>query len=91
MRGTRVIELHKPLVVGALRIHVSEAVEVRRLVELRDGWLNPRECVERVGEPVLDYTKRPVLREEDTAKALKQRTLTNLYSARPIGARGDGQ
>ena len=29
------------------------------------------------------YPKRPVPRDEDAAKALKKRTLTNLYNARP--------
>ncbi len=29
------------------------------------------------------YPARPVPRDEDAAKALKKRTLTNLYNARP--------
>ena len=32
----------------------------RRLVELRDRWLNPPEWVEWVHEPVPGYPKRPV-------------------------------
>ena len=59
------------------------ALEARRLVELRDRWLNPPEWVEWVDEPVPCYPKRPVPRGEDAAKALKKRTLTNLYNARP--------
>ena len=59
------------------------ALEVRRLVEFRDRWLNPPEWVEWVDEPVPRYPKRPVPRDEDAAKALKKRTLTNLYNARP--------
>ena len=55
----------------------------RRLVELRDRWLNPPEWVEWVDEPVPGYPKRPVPRDEDATKALKKRTLTNLYNARP--------
>ena len=55
----------------------------RRLVELRDRWLNPPEWVEWVDEPVPGYPKRPIPRDEDAAKALKTRTLTNLYNARP--------
>ena len=55
----------------------------RRLVELRDRWLNPPEWVEWVDEPVTGYPKRPVPRDEAAAKALKKRTLTNLYNARP--------
>ena len=34
-------------------------------------------------EPVPGYPKCPVPRNEDAAKALKKRTLTNLYNARP--------
>ena len=55
----------------------------RRLVELRDRWLNPPEWVEWVREPVPGYPKRPVARGEAAAKELKARTLTNLYNARP--------
>ena len=50
---------------------------------LRDRWLNPPEWVEWVDEPVSGYPKRPVPRDEAAAKALKKRTLTNLYNARP--------
>ena len=59
------------------------AVEAQRLVELRDRWLNPPEWVEWVDEPVPGFPKRPVARDGDAAKALKKRTLTNLYNARP--------
>ena len=62
---------------------VAVALEAQRLVELRDRWLNPPEWVEWVDEPVSGYPKRPVPRDEDAAKALKKRTLTNLYNARP--------
>ena len=62
---------------------VAVALAARRLVELRDRWLNPSEWVEWVDEPVPGYPKRPVPRDEDAAKALKKRTLTNLYNARP--------
>ena len=54
----------------------------RRLVELRDRWLNPPEWVEWLDEPVPGYPKRPVPRDEAVAKALRKRTLTNLYNAR---------
>ena len=33
--------------------------------------------------PGSGYPKRPVPRDEDAAKALKKRTLTNLYNVRP--------
>ena len=59
------------------------AIAARRLVELRDRWLNPPEWVEWVEEPVTGYPKRPVPRDEAAAKELKKRTLTNLYNARP--------
>ena len=35
--------------------------------------------MEWVEEPVPGYPKRPVPRDEEAAKALKKRTLTNLY------------
>ena len=60
---------------------IAEAA--RRLVSLRDRWLNPPEWVEWVEEPVSGYPKRPVARNEAAEKALKKRTLTNLYNARP--------
>ena len=59
------------------------ASAARRLVELRDRWLNPPEWVEWVEEPVSGYPRRPVARDEKAAMALKKRTLTNLYNARP--------
>ena len=62
---------------------LAVAAEAQRLVELRDRWLNPPEWVEWVDEPVPGYPKRPVARDADAAKALKKRTLTNLYNARP--------
>ena len=62
---------------------MAVALEARRLVELRDRWLNPPEWVEWVDEPAPGYPKRPVPRDEAAAKALKKRTLTNLYNARP--------
>ena len=60
---------------------IAEAA--RRLVSLRDRWLNPPEWVEWVDEPVSGYPRRPVPRNEEAEKALRRRTLTNLYNARP--------
>ena len=60
---------------------VAEAA--RRLAELRERWLNPPEWVEWVDEPAPGYPRRPVPRDEAAARALKARTLTNLYNARP--------
>ena len=59
------------------------AAAAQRLVELRDRWLNPPEWVEWLDEPVPGYPTRPVPRDEAAATALKTRTLTNLYNARP--------
>ena len=55
----------------------------RRLVSLRDRWLNPPELVEWVDETVPGYPRRPVPHDEEAEKALKKRTLTNLYNTRP--------
>ena len=83
-RGEPARESGLTLYVPALYVHItSEALEARRLVDLRDRWLNPPEWVEWVDEPVKGYPKRPVPRSEDAARALKKRTLTNLYNARP--------
>ena len=60
---------------------IAEAA--RRLVDLRDRWLNPPEWVEWVDEPASGYPKRSVPRDADAASALRKRTLTNLYNARP--------
>ena len=62
-------------------IAIAEAAQ--GLVELRDRWLNPPEWVEWVDEPVPGYPRRPVPRHEAAAKALRKRTLTNLYNDRP--------
>ncbi len=62
---------------------IAIADTARRLVELRDRWLNPPEWVEWVDEPVAGYPKRPVPRDAAAEKELKKRTLTNLYNARP--------
>ena len=62
---------------------VEVAAAARRLVDLRDRWLNPPEWVEWVDEPAPGYPRRPVPRDEEATKALRKRTLTNLYNARP--------
>lgn len=62
---------------------MAAALEAQRLVELRDRWLNPPEWVEWVDQPVPGYPERPVPRDEDPAKALKKRMLTNFYNTRP--------
>ena len=60
---------------------IAEAA--RRLVGLRDRWLNPPEWVEWLEEPVPGLPKWPVARDETAENELKKRTLTNLYNARP--------
>jgi len=62
---------------------VAIADAARRLVERRNRWLHPSEWVEWVDEPVPGYPKRPVARDAAAAKALRGRTLTNLYNTRP--------
>ena len=62
---------------------VAIAAAARRLVELRDRWLNPPEWVEWNKEPVPNYPQRPVPRDETALAQLRRRTLTNLYNARP--------
>ena len=62
---------------------MAEALKPEGLDELRGRWLNPPEGVVWVDEPVPGYPKRPVPRNEDAAKALRKRTLTNLYNTRP--------
>ena len=60
---------------------IAEAA--RRLVELRDRWLNPPEWMEWVDEPVPGFPKRVVAQNPAAKKELNKRTLTNLYNERP--------
>ena len=62
---------------------IAIADAARRLVELRERWINPSEWVVWVDEPVPGYPQRPVARDDVAAKELKARTLTNLYNTRP--------
>ena len=65
--------------------HAGEiAACAKRLNELRENCLNPLEWVERVPEVVVGYPDRIVPRPE-YAKAIKERTLTNLYNKRAKG------
>jgi hypothetical protein len=54
-----------------------------RLNDLHENWLNPADLVVRVPEVVAGYPYRVLPKDEDAAKELKKRTLTNLYNARP--------
>ena len=60
---------------------IAEAA--RRLVELRERWVNPSELAEWVEEPVAGYPRRLAPRGESAVKELRKRTLTSLYNARP--------
>ena len=62
-------------------IAIAEAA--RRLVELRDRWLNPPEWVAWVDEPVPGYPKRAAPTAAAPIRELRRRTLTNLYNERP--------
>jgi type II restriction/modification system DNA methylase subunit YeeA len=59
------------------------AAAAARLNELRETWLNPPDLVRREPEVVPGYPDRILPRDEEAAKELKKRTLTNLYNARP--------
>ena len=52
------------------------------LNELREGWLNPPQWIERVPEVVRGFPDRFVAKPSHEAE-LKKRTLTNLYNDRP--------
>ncbi|WP_339859793.1 class I SAM-dependent DNA methyltransferase [Thalassospira alkalitolerans] len=60
---------------------ISEAA--KKLDELRRNWLNPSDLVQIVPEVVTGYPDRILPKDEDAAKILKKRTLTNLYNERP--------
>ncbi len=62
-------------------IAIAEAA--RRLVELRDRWLNPPEWVQWTDEPVPGYPPRPLPRDAAATRELDKRTLTALYNVRP--------
>lgn len=64
----------------AAALAIAEAAH--ELNRLRENWLNPSECVERVPEMVPDYPDRIIPKPEYVAE-LKKRTLTHLYNQRP--------
>lgn len=59
------------------------ATAAAQLNELRENWLNPPDLVRREPEVVSGYPDRILPKDEEAAKELKRRTLTNLYNARP--------
>ncbi len=60
------------------------AAAAKRLNELRENWLNPPEWVDVVPEVVAGYPDR-IIPKPEFEKAIKARTLTNLYNARQKG------
>ena len=60
------------------------ATDAKRLNELRQNWLNPPEWVDVVPEVVAGYPDR-IIPKPEFAKAIKARTLTNLYNAKQKG------
>lgn len=60
---------------------IAEAA--RELNEKREAWLNPADLVVRQPEVVAGYPDRILPRDEEAAKVLKTRTLTELYNQRP--------
>jgi type II restriction/modification system DNA methylase subunit YeeA len=59
------------------------AAAAARLSEQRENWLNPADQVIRVPEVVPGYPDRILPKDDEAAKVLKTRTLTNLYNQRP--------
>lgn len=62
-------------------IRIADAAE--RLNTLRENWLNPADLIVREPEVVEGYPDRILPKDEEAAKILKKRTLTNLYNERP--------
>jgi len=55
----------------------------KKLNEKRESWLNPSEWIKREPEIVEGYPDRILPINEDAAKELKKRILTNLYNLKP--------
>ena len=62
---------------------IAIADAARTLNARREAWLNPPDLVVAVPEVVAGYPDRLLPRDEAAARALKTRTLTALYNARP--------
>ena len=62
---------------------IKIAAAAKDLNQKRENWLNPADLVVIEPEVVAGYPDRILPRDEDAAKILKTRTLTNLYNARP--------
>jgi type II restriction/modification system DNA methylase subunit YeeA len=68
---------------AAAPLAIKIGTAAARLNELRENWLNPADLVDRVPEVVQGYPDRILPKDDNAAKELKKRTLTNLYNARP--------
>ena len=62
---------------------IAIAKAATNLNELRENWLNNADLVVREPEVVPGYPDRILPKDQEAAKELKKRTLTNLYNARP--------
>lgn len=62
---------------------IAIASAAKRLNEMRENWLHPLDLVRRKPEVVAGYPNRVLAIDDNAAAALKKRTLTNLYNARP--------
>ncbi len=62
-------------------IAIAEAAA--ELDRLREAWLNPPDLVRIEPEVVPGYPDRVLPKDEEAARVLKTRTLTNLYNQRP--------
>ena len=71
-----------PVALERRTVALAIAEAAHRLNALRENWLNPEAWVDRVPEVVPGYPDRIIPKPEHAAE-LKQRTLTNLYNARP--------
>jgi type II restriction/modification system DNA methylase subunit YeeA len=59
------------------------AKAAQHLNELRENWLNPPDLVRHEPEIIAGYPDRILPIDEEAAKKLKKRTLTNLYNKKP--------
>jgi hypothetical protein len=80
---TRIIQERDSAIAPSCGSTPLSATAAARLNELRENWLNPADLVVREPEVVPGYPDRILPRDEEAAKELKKRTLTNLYNARP--------
>ncbi|MBZ9766559.1 class I SAM-dependent DNA methyltransferase [Mesorhizobium sp. CA6] len=59
------------------------SIAARKLVDLRNAWLNPTDLVEVRPEVVSDFPDRVLAKDTAAQAVLRERTLTNLYNWRP--------